>query len=139
MLLEFKEWKGDQDEKFIFNHYAIWLHYTRFGISGYGINPSQKDTKIAIIPIGYADGLSRVLGNGNGKVLINGEIVPTIGNICMDMTMIDISGININVGDRVELFGENLKIQELAREMNSIPYEVLSSISERVVRIYTED
>lgn len=106
---------------------------------GYGINPSQKDTKIAIIPIGYADGLSRVLGNGNGKVLINGEIVPTIGNICMDMTMIDISGININVGDRVELFGENLKIQELAREMNSIPYEVLSSISERVVRIYTED
>lgn len=106
---------------------------------GYGINPSKKDTKIAIIPIGYADGFSRVLGNGKGKVLVNGEIVPTIGNICMDMTMIDITGININVGDRVELFGENLKIQELAKEMNSIPYEVLSSISERVVRIYTED
>ena len=106
---------------------------------GYGTNPAQNDTKIAIIPIGYADGFPRVLGNGNGKVLVNGEIAPTIGNICMDMTMVDISGINVKVGDRVELFGENLKIQELAREMNSIPYEVLSSISERVVRIYTED
>jgi Alr-MurF fusion protein len=106
---------------------------------GYGINPAKKAINIAIIPIGYADGFSRVLGNGKGKVIINGKIAPTIGNICMDMTMIDISNISAKAGDKVEIFGENGKIQDLAKEMNSIPYEVLSSISERVVRIYTED
>tara|TARA_Y100000589_G_C27199025_1_gene648484 strand:+ start:10148 stop:12427 length:2280 start_codon:yes stop_codon:yes gene_type:complete len=106
---------------------------------GYGINPTNKDTKVAIIPIGYADGFRRSLGNGKGNVLINGTLVPTIGNICMDMTMIDISNANVDIGDKVEIFGENRKIEDLACEMNSIPYEVLSSISERVVRIYTED
>ncbi len=106
---------------------------------GYGINPAKKDLEIAIIPIGYADGFPRVLGNGKGKVLVNGEVAPTIGNICMDMTIIDVSNISVKAGDKVEIFGENLKIEELALEMNSIPYEVLSSISERVVRIYTED
>lgn len=106
---------------------------------GYGINPAKKDLKIAIIPIGYADGFARTLGNGKGKVMINGVLAPTIGNICMDMSMIDVSAVSSKIGDKVEVFGENRKIEELANEMSSIPYEVLSSISERVVRIYTED
>ena len=106
---------------------------------GYGINPAKKDLKIAIIPIGYADGFARTLGKGKGKVMINGVLAPTIGNICMDMSMIDVSAVSSKIGDKVEVFGENRKIEELANEMSSIPYEVLSSISERVVRIYTED
>ena len=77
--------------------------------------------------------------NGKGKVLINGVLAPTVGNICMDMSMIDVSAVSSKIGDKVEVFGKNRKIEELANEMSSIPYEVLSSISERVVRIYTED
>ena len=107
---------------------------------GYGRSQKvKKDTKIGIIPIGYADGYSRILSNGKGNMFINGNLVPTIGNICMDMTMINLTGIEAKKGDQVEIFGADHTIEELAIEMNTIPYEILSSISERVVRIYIED
>ena len=107
---------------------------------GYGRkNKALKDTTIGIIPIGYADGYSRLFSNGVGKVFINGLSVPTIGNICMDMTIIDLSNTNANEGDQVEIFGSNIDITKMATDINTIPYEILTSISERVKKIYLED
>ncbi len=107
---------------------------------GYGVNnPSEKKLKIAIIPIGYADGFSRSLGNGKGSVFINDSIYPTIGNICMDMMFLDITDSNLNINDRVEIFGNNHSIFEMADAANTIPYEIISSISNRVVRVYQKD
>jgi Alr-MurF fusion protein len=98
-----------------------------------------KNTRIGILPIGYADGLHRILGNGVGKLLVNGNFVPIIGSICMDMCMIDITGVDAGEGDEVIVFGDNYPITELARQMNTIPYEVLTSISPRVKRIYYQE
>ncbi|MFH1118801.1 MAG: bifunctional UDP-N-acetylmuramoyl-tripeptide:D-alanyl-D-alanine ligase/alanine racemase [Bacteroidota bacterium] len=98
-----------------------------------------KTTTIATIPIGYADGLSRRLGNGRGKMLVNGHLVPVAGNICMDMTMLDITGVEAAEGDEVIVFGEKLPINDLARAMNTIPYEILTGISRRVKRIYFQE
>ncbi|MEC9158941.1 MAG: bifunctional UDP-N-acetylmuramoyl-tripeptide:D-alanyl-D-alanine ligase/alanine racemase [Bacteroidota bacterium] len=107
---------------------------------GYGIsNKVTKKTKVAIVPIGYADGFSRSLGNGVGKMIVNNKLVPTIGNICMDMTFIDVTDLDVKIGDVVEIFGSNRKIENLAKEANTIPYEILSSISHRVVRVYERD
>ena len=107
---------------------------------GYGIsNKVTKKTKVAIVPIGYADGFSRSLGNGVGKMLVNNKLVPTIGNICMDTTFIDVTDLDVKIGDVVEIFGSNRKIENLAKEANTIPYEILSSISHRVVRVYERD
>ena len=107
---------------------------------GYGINnQSDSEIKVAIIPIGYADGFSRSLGNGKGRVFINNAIYPTIGNICMDMLFIDISNSNLNINDRVEIFGNNHSIFNMADAANTIPYEIISSISNRVVRVYQKD
>ena len=92
--------------------------------------------KIATIPIGYADGMNRHFGNGAVEVIINGKKAPTIGNICMDATMIDVTGIECKEGDSVEIFGENLSVQALADTLDTIPYEILTSISPRVKRIY---
>jgi Alr-MurF fusion protein len=91
---------------------------------------------IAIIPVGYADGLDRRLGNGHGKVFIGGKAVPIIGNICMDMCMADISGITAKEGDEVIIFSENYTVKQFAENLGTIPYEVLTSISRRVKRIY---
>ena len=110
------------------------------GSVGYGRGQIvEKDTKIGVIPIGYADGYSRMLSNGKGKMFINGETVSTIGKVCMDMTMLDLTETNSKIGDQVEIFGPNHAIQELASEMQTIPYEILSSVSERVIRIYIEE
>lgn len=97
-----------------------------------------KDTLIAIVPVGYADGLNHRLGNGTGKLFVHGNPAPIIGNICMDMTMIDITGIRqpVQEGDEVVIFGEIHPVAELARDIGTIPYEVLTSISRRVKRIY---
>ncbi len=104
---------------------------------GYGRKGKiNKDSKIATVPIGYADGLSRQLSNGVGKVLINNQFAPVIGNICMDICMIDITNINANEGDEVIFFGNDYPITELAKQLNTIPYEILTSISNRVKRIY---
>ena len=95
-----------------------------------------EDTNIAILPIGYADGLNRKLSNGNGKVYINGKFAKYIGNICMDMSMIDLTGITAKEGDEVIIFGKEITISELAEQIDTIPYEISTSISRRVKRIY---
>ena len=95
--------------------------------------------KIAVIPIGYADGLSRRLSNGVGKVWINGKVVPIVGTICMDMCMIDITNVEANEGDTVIVFGKELPIQQLAKALDTIPYEILTGISRRVKRIYFQE
>lgn len=104
---------------------------------GYGRSGvMQKDGKIATVKIGYADGFPRVLGNGKGSMLINNQKVKTIGNICMDMTMLDVSDIAVNTGDDVIIFGEDLSVYEMAKNMDTIAYEVITNISQRVKRVY---
>ncbi len=95
-----------------------------------------KGGQIATVKIGYADGYSRLLGEGKGKMLINGHLVPTIGSICMDMCMLDVSGFDVNEGDEVIVFNEEIRVEDLAKAMYTIPYEVLTGISQRVKRIY---
>lgn len=95
-----------------------------------------EQIRIATIPVGYADGLSRSLSNGVGNVWVNGELAPIIGNICMDICMVDITNIEASEGDEVEVFGENIMINDISKQMNTIPYEVLTSISKRVKRTY---
>jgi alanine racemase len=95
--------------------------------------------KIAVIPVGYADGFRRSLSNGKGGVFIKGQFCPTLGRVCMDMIMVDVTGLAIQEGDRVEIIGENQPIEKLAKLMDTIPYEVMTGISKRVHRIYLED
>jgi len=92
--------------------------------------------KVATIRIGYADGYLRAFGNGVGKMLIKGKLVPTVGNISMDMTMLDVSNVDVREGDDVIVFNDELTIEELAREIGTIPYEILTNISQRVKRVY---
>jgi alanine racemase len=108
---------------------------------GYGRSEYvTEDTLIGIIPIGYADGFNRSLSNGKGTVWIKGKYIPVIGRISMDMTMINLSTlIDVKVGEEVEIFGKNRPIEELAKQLNTIPYEVLTSVSARVVRTYIEE
>lgn len=100
----------------------------------------QRESKIATIRIGYADGYSRKLGNGIAQVVVRGQRAPVIGNICMDMTMIDVTDITgVTEGDEVELFGKQLPIQELAQAAGTIAYEIMTSVSQRVKRVYVEE
>ena len=94
------------------------------------------DGKIATVRIGYADGYLRAFGNGVGSMLVNGVLAPTVGNVSMDMCMIDVTNIPVEEGDEVIVFNENVKIQELARQINTIPYEILTNVSQRVKRVY---
>lgn len=95
-----------------------------------------RPSKIATIPIGYADGMNRHFGRGAINVMVNGHEAPTIGNICMDACMIDVTGIDCHVGDAVEIFGQNMPLQRLADTLDTIPYEVLTAVSPRVKRVY---
>ncbi len=108
---------------------------------GYNRNgPVSRPTRIATISIGYADGLLRLAGNGRYRVGIRGKLAPTIGNVCMDMTMIDVTDIpEAREGDEVVVFGENPPVQDLATCLQTIPYEVFTNISERVKRIYWQE
>lgn len=99
----------------------------------------EKDSVIGAIPIGYADGLNRHLGNRHGYCLVNGQKAEYVGNICMDVCMIDVTGIDCNEGDSVEIFGDNLPVTVLSDILDTIPYEVLTGISNRVKRIYFEE
>ena len=99
----------------------------------------ERDSVIAAIPIGYADGLDRHLGRGRGYCLVNGQKAPYVGNICMDVAMIDVTDIDCQEGDRVEIFGDNLPVTVLSDLLDTIPYEVLTAVSERVKRIYFQD
>lgn len=96
----------------------------------------QRDSQIAVVAIGYADGLNRRLGNGKGYMMINGHKAPIVGSICMDMTMIDVTGINCREGDEVLVMGKEIDINEIAGKIGTIPYEVLTGISQRVKRVY---
>ena len=96
-------------------------------------------SRIAAIPIGYADGLNRKLGNGNCYCLVNGKKAPYVGNICMDVCMIDVTGIECNEGDHAVIFGDELPVTVLSDALSTIPYEILTGISNRVQRIYTQE
>ena len=99
----------------------------------------DHQSRIAILPIGYADGLDRRLGNGLGEVVINGKRARLIGNICMDLCMVDVTEIDAREGDEAEIFGENISISELASKLQTIPYEILTSVSRRVKRVYFQE
>ena len=98
-----------------------------------------RPSRIAAIPIGYADGLNRHLGNGHAYCLVNGQKAPYVGNICMDVCMIDVTGIDCKEGDSVEIFGDHLPVTVLSDVLETIPYEVLTSVSTRVKRVYYQD
>jgi len=107
---------------------------------GYGRKGiATKNSEIAVVPIGYADGYDRRLSNGVGKVFVNGQIASVIGNICMDMCMIDVTGMQVAVGDEVELMGEHILVSDMAETIGTIPYEILTGISQRVKRIYLQE
>ena len=99
----------------------------------------DHDSVIAAIPIGYADGLNRHLGNRHCYCLVNGKKAEYVGNICMDVAMIDVTGIDCKEGDRVEIFGDNLPVTVLSDALDTIPYEVLTGISNRVKKVYFQD
>ena len=99
----------------------------------------KRDSRIAALPIGYADGLNRKLGNGKGYCIVNGQKAPYVGNICMDVCMIDVTGIDCKEGDTVEIFGPNLPATQLAEWLETIPYEILTSVSNRIKRVYYSD
>ena len=106
--------------------------YSRAGMA-------KKDTTIATVRIGYADGYPRNLSNGKGSMLVNGMKAPVIGNVCMDMTMLDVTGCNAQEGDEVVVFGEKLSVNEMAMQAGTIAYEILTGISQRVQRVYYEE
>jgi alanine racemase len=100
---------------------------------------APRRMQIATIPVGYADGLRRGMSNGKGHVIIKGQKAPIVGNVCMDMTMVDITNIDCEEGDEVEIFGGTITLNDFASMCQTIPYEVLTSISQRVKRIYLQD
>ena len=99
----------------------------------------SHDARIATIRFGYADGMNRLFGNRKGKVVINGQLAQIVGNICMDLCMVDVTGIEANEGDTVTLFGDKLSVIDLANSIDTIPYEILTSVSYRVKRVYIKE
>jgi len=97
---------------------------------------AEKPMQIATLRIGYADGFRRSLSNGVGAVFINGKSCPVVGNVCMDMTMVDVSNVDCEAGDEVEIIGDNISIKTFSKRLNTIPYEVMTSINKRVSRVY---
>ena len=108
---------------------------------GYGRSGRlERDSVIATVRIGYADGYHRQLSNGIGKMAVRGQLAPVVGKVCMDMTMLDVTDIpGVQPGDRVEVFGTQVTVQELARWSHTIPYEIMTGISQRVKRVYIEE
>lgn len=107
---------------------------------GYGRKgQANEDRTIAIIPVGYADGYRRILSDGYGGVYIHNQFCPTVGNVCMDMIMVDVTNMNVQPGDEVEIIGAHQPLQKVADLLNTIPYEVLTSISKRVHRLYISE
>lgn len=111
-----------------------WPSGTTIGYGRRGV--LSRPSRIATIPIGYADGLNRHLSNGVGQVFVGGRRCPIVGNICMDQCMVDVTDTDCQVGDRVEIFGEHIPVSEIADALGTIPYEVLTSVSTRVKRVY---
>ncbi|MBR2147671.1 MAG: bifunctional UDP-N-acetylmuramoyl-tripeptide:D-alanyl-D-alanine ligase/alanine racemase [Muribaculaceae bacterium] len=111
-----------------------WPAGTKLGYGLMGV--LERDSRVATVSMGYADGLDRCFGNGNVKVWVNGTLCPTVGNICMDACMIDVTDATCEVGDKVEIFGNHNPIEQLSDARGTIPYEILTSISPRVKRVY---
>ena len=112
-----------------------WPAGTTIGYNRNGL--LKRDSVIATIPVGYADGIDRHLGNGHASFMVNGHRCPTVGNICMDICMIDVTDCpDVKPGNRVEIFGSNVTAVELAEILDTIPYEILTSVSQRVKRVY---
>ncbi|MBQ4189267.1 MAG: alanine racemase, partial [Bacteroidales bacterium] len=111
------------------------------GTVGYGRmgKVAPEGTVTATIPAGYADGLDRRLGCGRASFSLNGHRVKTIGNICMDMCMLDVTGVPAQAGDTVTIFGEDPSVNELASILDTIPYEVLTSVPRRIERVVVKD
>ena len=102
---------------------------------GYGYaEPSDNDREIAWLPVGYADGYPRSLSNGCGRVWINGNEAPVVGRVCMDLTAVDVTGLGVSVGDEVELFGDNIAIEQVSDAAGTIPYELIARVHQRVIR-----
>ena len=108
---------------------------------GYGRHKIVTDhpIRIATVPIGYADGLNRHLSQERWSFIVKGQSAPIVGNICMDTCMIDITGTNAQIGDEVEIFGKHILVTEVADKLGTIPYEVLTGVSQRVKRIYYKE
>ncbi len=101
---------------------------------------AEQPSRIGVIGIGYADGYNRKLGNGRGEVLIRGKRVPIIGNVCMDMCMVDLTSVpEAKEQDEVIIFGKEITVGEIAEKLGTIPYEILTSVSARVKRIYYQE
>ena len=111
-----------------------WPAETTVGYGRKGV--LARESVIATVPIGYADGIDRHFGCGHASFVVNGRLCPTVGNICMDLCMIDVTDADARVGDRVEIFGDAAPIETLAQTLGTIPYEILSSVSPRIHRIY---
>ncbi len=111
-----------------------WPAETTIGYSRRGV--LKRESVIATVPIGYADGIDRHFGCGGAEFVVNGHRCPTVGNICMDLCMIDVTDANASIGDRVEIFGAEAPIEKLAVTQGTIPYEILASVSGRIHRIY---
>jgi len=100
----------------------------------------KRNSKIATVRIGYADGFNRKMGNGAVSVFVKNRPAPTVGNVCMDMMMIDVTDIdNVKEGDEVEIFGKNISVESVAKAIGTISYEIMTGISQRVKRVYVEE
>lgn len=121
-----------------FKTYIASLRKVKSGETvGYGRKgKTERESLIAVVPVGYADGLNRHLSNGVGEMLVRGKRVPIIGNICMDTCMLDVTDTGAQVGDEVEIFGKNILVTEIAEKLSTIPYEVLTGVAQRVKRVY---
>ena len=111
-----------------------WPAGTTIGYGRHGI--LKRQSRIATVTIGYADGFDRHFGNGHTSLWVNGTLCPTVGNVCMDAVMIDA---DCQVGDHVEIYGDHIPIERLSEVRDTIPYEILTSISPRVKRVYYRD
>ncbi|MGM9859512.1 MAG: alanine racemase [Muribaculaceae bacterium] len=112
-----------------------WEADTTIGYSRRGV--LERESLIATVPIGYADGVNRHLGRGASSFVVNGHLCPTVGNICMDLCMIDVTDVpDVTIGSEVEIFGKQMPVEKLAETLDTIPYEVLTSVAPRVKRIY---
>jgi alanine racemase len=99
----------------------------------------NEDRKIAVLPVGYADGYDRKFSNGLGEVFVGGKRAKIVGNVSMDLITVDVTGLDVKEGDSVEIFGDNITITELAEKLHTIPYEILTGISRRVKRVYYQE
>ena len=111
-----------------------WPAGTTVGYGRHGL--LERDSRIATVNIGYADGFDRHFGNGRVSMWVGGKLCPTVGNVCMDAVMIDVTDVPCKVGDTVEIFGEHVPVEQLSDARGTIPYEILTSISPRVKRVY---